>query len=368
MSQLVTGEAVVLGLRPARLASRGLAVVVDLAVAWGTYIAVTLVMLSAASSMDGAVLAAIQVATFVLVQVGIPIAVETLSHGRSLGKLICGLRVVREDGGPIRFRHALVRGALGAVEIVMTMGVLASVASLVSARGRRLGDVFAGTLVIRERVPEAEGGGVVLPAPPPWLAGEVGALDLSRVPDGWWLAVRQYLGRLGELDPQAGAAVAWRLAGDLRGFTGAEVPAGVDPVVYLDAVVRERQGRESRRAFGERGVAGAVPGTAVPGVASALASGGVLGGGVSGDEVPGGGVPVGGVPMGARSAGEEGAVAASGAWVAPGGAVATGPAVAGGASGGGGAAWPAGAAAGASGDGPGQRASGGGGTGFAPPA
>ncbi|MEK2477670.1 RDD family protein [Streptomyces noursei] len=342
MSQLVTGEAVVLGLRPARLASRGLAVVVDLAVAWGTYIAVTLVMVSTASSLDGAVLAALQVATLVLVQVGIPIAVETLSHGRSLGKLICGLRVVREDGGPIRFRHALVRGAMGAIEIVMTMGVLASIASLVSARGRRLGDVFAGTLVIRERVPEAEGGGVVLPAPPPWLAGEIGGLDLSRVPDGWWLAVRQYLGRLGELDPQAGAAMAGRLAGDLWGFTGAAVPAGVDPAVYLAAVMGERQERESRRAFGESGAAGVYPGAG-----SASASGAV-------PEESSGGVPGGGT------------TAAGGTWVVPGGAVTAGSAAAGGAPGRGGAAWTAGTVPGArDADGGGQPARPS--TGFAPP-
>ncbi|MGD3111743.1 RDD family protein [Streptomyces sp. YGL11-2] len=302
MSQLVTGEAVVLGLRPARLASRGLAVVVDLAVAWGTYIAVTMLMVSATSSMDGAVVAAVTVATFLLVQVGIPIVVETLSHGRSLGKLICGLRVVREDGGPIRFRHALVRGAMGAVEIVMTMGVVASVASLVSARGRRLGDVFAGTLVVRERVPEAEAGGVVLPAAPSWLAGELGSLDLSRVPDGWWLAVRQYLTRLGELDPQAGAAMAGRLVEDLRGFTGVAVPAGVDVAVYLAAVVAERQGRESRRAFGAP-VGAAGPGAVVSEVAHF--------------EVAGAGAEV--VPSPAGGGG----VSADGVgWVAPGGAAA----------------------------------------------
>ncbi|WP_275464424.1 RDD family protein [Streptomyces noursei] len=343
MSQLVTGEAVVLGLRPARLASRGLAVVVDLAVAWGTYLVVTLVMVGTASSLDAAVLAAIQVATFVLVQVGIPIAVETLSHGRSLGKLICGLRVVREDGGPIRFRHALVRGAMGAVEIVMTMGVLASIASMVSARGRRLGDVFAGTLVVRERVPEAEGGGVVLPAPPPWLAGEVAGLDLSRVPDGWWLAVRQYLGRLGELDPQAAATIAGRLAGDLRGFAGAVVPAGTDPVVYLDAVVRERQERESRRAFGASGVPGVRPGVDVAKAPGAVPSTGLAVGGIGAGDVPAG----------------ASAERAGGAWVAPG-------SEGGGGAPGGGVAWPAAEVPGASGDGGGGRAPRSG-TGFAPP-
>ncbi|UQA95115.1 RDD family protein [Streptomyces halobius] len=249
MSELVTGEAVVLGLRPARLASRALAVMVDLAVAWGLYIGVSLLLVSATSSLDSAAEAAIAVATFVLVQVGIPIVVETLSHGRSLGKLMCGLRVLREDGGPIRFRHALVRGAIGVIEIVLTMGVVASIASLVSARGRRIGDVFAGTLVVRERIPVAEAG-VALPPPPPWLVAELGALDLSRVPDGWWLTVRQYLSRVGQLDAQVGAAMAGRLAEDLRRFTGTAGPAGVYPVAYLAAVVCERQTRESQRAFG----------------------------------------------------------------------------------------------------------------------
>ncbi|MCF3174070.1 RDD family protein [Streptomyces sioyaensis] len=255
MSELVTGEAVVLGLRPARLPSRGLAVAVDVAVAWVSYIGISLMLVSATSSMDSAAVAAVSVASFLLVQVGIPIVVETLSQGRSLGKVICGLRVVREDGGPIRFRHALVRGAMGAIEIVLTMGVVAAIASLVSARGRRLGDVFAGTLVIRERMPVAQAG-TALPPPPAWLVAELGALDLSRVPDGWWLTVRQYLARMGQLDPQAGGAMAGRLAEDLRGFTGVPGPAGVYPAAYLAAVVGERQARESQRAFGGSGVAG----------------------------------------------------------------------------------------------------------------
>nr|WP_202444041.1 RDD family protein [Streptomyces sp. SID8375] len=252
-------------MRPARLPSRGLAVAVDVAVAWVIYIGISLMLVSATSSMDSAAVAAVSVAAFVLVQVGIPIVVETLSQGRSLGKVICGLRVVREDGGPIRFRHALVRGAMGAIEIVMTMGVVAAIASLVSARGRRVGDVFAGTLVIRERMPVAEAG-TALPAPPPWLVAEVGALDLSRVPDAWWLTVRQYLARMGQLDPQVGGAMAGRLAKDLRGFTGVPGPAGVHPAAYLAAVAGERQARESQRAFGASGAAG--PSAVVAGAAS----------------------------------------------------------------------------------------------------
>ncbi|MEU2565019.1 RDD family protein [Streptomyces longispororuber] len=258
MSELVTGEAVALELRPAKLPSRVLALLIDMIVAWSVYLAVTLGLLAATASLDDAAAAAVAVATFVLVLVGVPIAVETLSHGRSLGKLACGLRVVRDDGGPIRFRHALVRGAIGVVEILMTFGVVACVASLVSARGRRLGDVFAGTLVVRERVPAARTGYV--PAPPPWLAGRFSELDLSGVPDGLWLAIRQYLARMGQLDPQVSWSMAERLANDLAARTGAPAPEGVPPAAFLAAVVHERQTREAQRAFGGGGLQGGAPG------------------------------------------------------------------------------------------------------------
>ncbi|MBN0045936.1 RDD family protein [Streptomyces actuosus] len=249
MSELVTGEAVALELRPARLPSRALAVLIDLILAVVAYTVVTVALVMATASLDEAAQVAVSIATFLLVLVGTPIAVETLSHGRSLGKLACGLRVVRDDGGPIRFRHALVRGAIGVVEILLTFGVIACVASLVSARGRRLGDVFAGTLVVRERIPEARAGFV--PPPPPWLAGRFTELDLSAVPDGLWLAVRQYLTRMQQLDPQVGWSMAERLSADVVALTGAPAPQGVPPAAFLAAVLQERQAREVRRAYGD---------------------------------------------------------------------------------------------------------------------
>ncbi|MEU9305922.1 RDD family protein [Streptomyces sp. NPDC048269] len=247
MSDLVTGDAVVLGLRPARVPSRALAIVLDLVVYIVGYVILSIGLTFATASLDDAAQAAVGVAGFVLLLVGVPIAVETLSHGRSLGKLACGLRVVRDDGGPIRFRHALVRGSMGVVELIMTFGAVACIASLVSARGRRLGDVFAGTLVIRERVPGARV--MPVPPPPPWLAGRFSGLDLSAVPDGLWLAIRQYLTRMNQLDPQVGAAMAARLADDLVSRTGAPPPVGVPAAAFLMAVVHERQSRDAARAF-----------------------------------------------------------------------------------------------------------------------
>ncbi|MET7858236.1 RDD family protein [Streptomyces sp. NPDC005318] len=280
MSELVTGDAVVLGLRPAKLPSRALALAIDLVAVWIAFILVSIGLAVATASLDEAASAAIAVATFLLVLVGAPIAVETLSHGRSLGKIACGLRVVRDDGGPIRFRHALVRGAMGVVEILMTLGVVACTASLVSARGRRLGDVFAGTLVVRERVPS--GRGVAVPPPPPWLVGRFAGLDLSAVPDELWLEIRQYLTRMHQLDAEVGWSMAERLAGELVARTGVPAPPGVPAAAYLAGVVNERQARDARRVFapaqgaaaGQGPVgAGSEPATAIGVVASAAAVG-----------------------------------------------------------------------------------------------
>ncbi|MFE1609157.1 RDD family protein [Streptomyces albidoflavus] len=241
MSGPVTGEAVALELRPAKLLSRGAAVLIDLVVTWLVFLLVMVGVLVTTGSLDEAAMAAVSVAVFLLVPVGGPIAVETLSHGRSLGKWACGLRVVREDGGPVRFRHALVRGAMAVVEILLTVGVVACVASLVSERGRRVGDVFAGTLVVRERIPVAR-------VPELWLAQQVNGLDLSSVPDSLWLAVRQHLGRARQLDAQVAAAMAGRLAEELAVRNGVPVPAGVPAGSYLAAVAYGRRERERRKA------------------------------------------------------------------------------------------------------------------------
>ncbi|MFF2013959.1 RDD family protein [Streptomyces sp. NPDC058195] len=301
MSELVTGDAVVLGLRPAKLPSRALAVVIDLVVVGVAFVLVSVGLAVSTATLDEAALAAVSVASFLLVLVGGPVAVETLSHGRSLGKLACGLRVVRDDGGPIRFRHALVRGAVGFVEILMTLGAVACVASLVSERGRRLGDVFAGTLVVRERLPA--GRAAFVPPPPPWLVGRFAGLDLSAVPDSTWLAVRQCLTRVHQLDARVGQAMAERLAGELAGRTGAPVPEGVPAWAYLAAVVNERQTREAQRAYaaarnGSAGVGGQRAGELPVGGAPVVGGGPEGAGGPAKGEVPvaGGGPGVAGGP------------------------------------------------------------------------
>lgn len=161
----MTGEAVVLGVRTAKLPSRALAVLLDLVVEVAAFFICAVVLTVAQPNLDGAAAAAVLLSLTVFFLVALPILIETLSRGKSLGKLAFGLRVVRTDGGPVSFRHALVRGLVGFFEIIMLTGAPAAISSLVSPEGRRLGDVFAGTLVIRERVATARGAAAAIASP-----------------------------------------------------------------------------------------------------------------------------------------------------------------------------------------------------------
>jgi len=241
---LVTGDAVVLELRLAKLASRGLALGIDLAVQLTVLLVGVLVVGGLLGSADAALAAAAGLTFYVAVIVGYPVAMETTTRGRSLGKLALGLRVVREDGGPVRFRHAFVRALLGVVEIWLSFGSIALIASLASPQGRRLGDYLAGTLVVRERVPVA--GHVVAPMPPP-LAGWAAGLDLSRLPDDLALAARQFLTRAGELSPAAREDMGTRIATAVAAVTAPAPPPGTPPWAFLAAVLAERRRRELAR-------------------------------------------------------------------------------------------------------------------------
>jgi uncharacterized RDD family membrane protein YckC len=244
VSELVVGEAVVLEMRLAKLASRSLALTLDFAVQLLLLIVGTFVVLGVALQVDDALGAALVLMFYVAVIVGYPVTFETLTRGRSLGKMALGLRVVREDGGPIRFRHALVRGLLGVVEFWLTGGAVALITSLASSKGKRVGDFLAGTVVVRERMPTRAAPVAMMP---PQLAGWASTLDLARVPDDLALAARQFLGRFRDLAPEVRESMGGRLAAAMAAVTSPPPPPGVPAWAFLSAVLAERRRREMAR-------------------------------------------------------------------------------------------------------------------------
>jgi uncharacterized RDD family membrane protein YckC len=248
---IVTGEAVALELRPAGVGSRGVALVIDVVVQVVVTIAWVWAISKTGFSTDAAAAQAIVLTLFVGTILGYPVGFETLWRGRTLGKAVMGLRVVRDDGGPIRFRHAFVRGLVGVVvdRPGISSGLLALIPMLMTKRSKRLGDLAAGTVVVQDRVPSR-----VAPAPvvPAELAAWAAGLDLSGLSDGLAQEVRHFLGRARQLSPAVRDEMGNRLLGAMSALVGPP-PPGMAPWVYLQTVLAERSRREALRLSHERG-------------------------------------------------------------------------------------------------------------------
>ncbi|WP_204018557.1 RDD family protein [Sphaerimonospora thailandensis] len=243
MSEVVTGEAVVVEVRVAQLSSRALAFLIDWLIQMTLLIGVYLLVAYASPIVDDALAVGLNILLTVLVIVAYPVAFETISRGRSVGKLALGLRVVSDDGGPERFRQALFRGLAGFVEFWMFAGAPALITSLANEKGKRLGDVFSGTIVIGERGPRQS----PPPVMPPHLASWAATLELSQLTDELAGAARQYLSRWHQLAPAVQHEMGTRISAQVMSRVTPPPPPGVPPHAYLAAVLAERRRRTEIR-------------------------------------------------------------------------------------------------------------------------
>src|SRR3990170_7328811 len=239
--ELVTGEAVALDLRPASFVLRAAGTMIDFAVMIVLIIGL-LYLLSIPAiglTIDEAAFQAVTIALLVVVTIAVPTAVETLSHGKSLGKLAVGARIVRDDGGAIGFRHAFIRALTGFLEIFMTLGGFAALVALLNSRSKRLGDLLAGTYSQNERVPA-----IVEPIfiVPPELLDWARTADVARMPDRLSRRISQFLKQATVLLPEARARVATDLANEAAQFVSA-LPPG-HPEAFLVAITAIRRDRE----------------------------------------------------------------------------------------------------------------------------
>ncbi|GAA3450285.1 RDD family protein [Dactylosporangium matsuzakiense] len=265
--RLVSGEAVELEVRVARAGSRVLALMLDIVLQ--CLLLQALVMITAivvyltleANIFDGGLLQAIVVILMVVTLIGYPVFWETILRGRTPGKAAMGLRVVRDDGGPVRFRHALTRALVGfAIEwpgllfpVVSWLGSLGVL--MLNPSGKRIGDLVAGTIVIHERTPAGWGW---VPAMPPPLTQWARNLDLTGLDDSLALAVRHFLARNREIGEPARTALGQALAREVAACTTPPPPPNVPGWAYLAAVLAERHRRASRRLARARAASAAV--------------------------------------------------------------------------------------------------------------
>jgi len=245
---VVSGEGVALDLSRAGIGSRLVAAVLDLVLQLIVLWIVLIVDGVTAGGSDDASVTALVIVELVLIFGGYPIVCEWLSRGRTLGKLALGLRVVRDDGGPIAFRHALVRGLSSLVleKPGITGGLTAGVGlitAIFSEQDKRIGDMLAGTFVLNERSGTSRRPPTYYWGTPPQLLPWTASLDLSRFDDRLALSVRQLLTRAPSMTGDAQFALASQLANAVCAVIAPPPPPGVPPFVLLHAVLDERRRR-----------------------------------------------------------------------------------------------------------------------------
>lgn len=263
MQPLVSGEGVRLDLPLAGPGSRGIATVIDLAVQVVALMLASVLVGLASAGGGPAAAAAVFVTLLVLIFGGYPIVSEWLSRGRTLGKLVMGVRVVRDDAGPIGFRHALVRGLCSLVlekpGILIPLGTAAGLFTATgSSSWKRIGDLLAGTLVIQDRRP---GELTPLPwlSPPAALWAWAQSVDMSALDDAFALTLRRFVQRARTLTPAARAQLENQLANRLLAMLTPRPPVGVPAETLLITVLAER-----RRRANAHPEAGSWPPSALP--------------------------------------------------------------------------------------------------------
>jgi len=245
--EILTGEGVLLDARPVSFGVRVIGGLIDaLIYLTAGYGLLMLLLVASASLEDQGLATALSVLALATVTVIAPTTIETLSRGRSVGKLAMGVRIVRDDGGPVRFRQAFVRALAGLGEFWLTLASAAVITSVVHPRGKRVGDILAGTYAVR-----ISGGARVDRAlqMPAHLAGWAHAADMRRLPDGLALASRQFLARTAALHPESRAQLGNELAAQVSAYVAPAPPPGTHAEYFLAAVLAERRDREYANAL-----------------------------------------------------------------------------------------------------------------------
>ena len=167
-----TGESVAFSYELAGLGSRFLAVFIDLLIQIGVLVGALLLLawagqalpggaargigIGTSDKVTGAIAVALLIFGFFMLFFGYFIVFETLWNGRTPGKRLLGIRVVRDGGFPVDFSSAVIRNVVRILEAGLGFYAISAICALASPQNRRLGDMAAGTIVVRDERLEPE--------------------------------------------------------------------------------------------------------------------------------------------------------------------------------------------------------------------
>lgn len=237
---VVTPEAVLLDLPTAGVATRAFARLIDLVIQVVVGVAFGLFLAFVGAGLSVTLVVLVVMVSTLLVW---PIGLEVFWRGRSVGKAAFGLWVVSADGSPVQSRQSVVRGLLALIDIYLSLGFVALLSAMFSPAGQRLGDMAASTVVVRHRRRHNAENPVVF-FPPAGYEGYVAGLDVTAMTSEEFSLVREFLLRVNRMSPGARSAEAMALAEALRRRIHHDLPAAVDPELWLICVAASFQWQE----------------------------------------------------------------------------------------------------------------------------
>lgn len=173
------------------------------------------------------------------IYVGYFVFFETLWSGQTPGKRYVKIRVIRDDGRPVRLQQSTLRALLRPFDDLFFIGVFLIV---FNSREKRLGDLVGGTLVIQEEQPRTIGALKVSKSTQSLIDNLLTEADISRLLPEDFAVIREYLQRREAMIPNARNDVSKQLATQVKQIIGLEkLPAKVDANVFLEAVYQAYQ-------------------------------------------------------------------------------------------------------------------------------
>ncbi len=241
-----TPENVILQLEIAGVGSRALAAIIDTALlsAWllvqGGLLALLGLRVPSVETFAGALMILLSFAS----AFGYFTFFEALRNGQTPGKRATGIRVVQDTGHPVTFAAAAVRNLVRLADFLPPPYLIGAVLVALHPSAKRLGDMAAGTIVVRDR-PVGVGG---TPAVDETEPAESGVPELS---DEEFRLVREFHQRSPTLDPSARERFADRLA--LRFAVRSPVRPAASGAFLAQLYLLESRRRRGRFAVGPRG-------------------------------------------------------------------------------------------------------------------
>ena len=165
--EISTPENVTFQFRLGGLGSRFIALLVDMLVQLVMFAAVTFAIVLTGAGLSAAaqaitrgygnvseiimsVAVGLVVISFFFIQWGYFVYFEVRGGGQTPGKHLMRLRVVRDEGQPVRFFDSVIRNVLRIADILPATYMIGVISILASKQNKRIGDLAAGTIVVRE--------------------------------------------------------------------------------------------------------------------------------------------------------------------------------------------------------------------------